>query len=138
MTRPRKASNVLALTGAFKHNPARGRERELNPQRAKKLPPAPATFTEPQRAAYDEIVENAAHGVLGSSDAIAVQVAAVLYARFRANPTEFKVADIRLLHKSLTLLGMTPVDRSRAQVIDTEPEEDAPEDEFCKPRNGSS
>lgn len=53
------------------------------------------------------------------SDRQILEVAAVLLAQFRTDPEAFIPARLSQLHRALSLLGRTPIDRSRLGVTDT-------------------
>ena len=117
MARPRKPSNVLELTGAFRKNPARAAEREGEPPAQVPIGPAPKHFSPEQVDAYDELVRRAHAGVLCDSDGVAVEVGAVLLARLRKAPDDFTAGEFGRLQAILGTLGMTPADRSKVSAI---------------------
>lgn len=131
MARPRKPSNVLALHGAFKKDPARARAREAEPVPVVELGPAPETFNALEKSAYDELVRKSHPGVMCDSDSVVVQMGAVLLAKLRADTQAFTAAEFGRLQSVLASLGMTPADRSRVQVRKDAPKAD-PLDEFAR------
>jgi hypothetical protein len=117
MGRPRKPTNVLELTGAFRKNPARAAERDDEPAADVPIGPAPPHFDALQVEAYDELVRRAHRGVLCDSDGVAVEVGAVLLARLRKAPDDFTAGEFGRLQAILGTLGMTPADRSKVSAI---------------------
>lgn len=117
MARPRKPTNVLELKGAFKKDPRRAAAREDEPQPVTPIGPAPEHFDEVQAACYDELVRRAHAGVLCDSDAITVEVGAVLLARLRTKTDEFTAGEFGRIQAILGALGMTPADRSKVAAI---------------------
>lgn len=113
--RKRTPTNILQLRGSFRKNPARGRARRDEPVPRYGIGPAPAALTEAQRAAWDEIVDICAPGVLTCSDRLVMEMAAVLLTRFRTD-TEFPITGIGRLQSILSSIGLTPADRSRITV----------------------
>lgn len=129
MARPRKPTNVLELTGAFKANPSRGRERENEPSPEEPISDAPAHFDAGQAEAYRELVRKAHRGVLCDADSVVVEAGAVLLARMRKAPDEFTAGEFGRLEAILGKLGMTPADRSKVSAPKKAPHGD-PLDEF--------
>ncbi len=117
MARPRKPSNVLALSGAFDKNPNR---RRVEPIVDVDLGNAPAHFDEARKAAWAEIIDQAPEGVLTKSDRIAIEMLADLLVRYRASMVpggkRFISADRRDMLAFLSRFGMTAADRSRVAV----------------------
>lgn len=117
MAPPRKPSNVLALNGAFKKNPSRGRARDSEP---KELDPLgdepPVTLTELEAVCYRELVKHCAAGVLTTVDQPFVEYTAKVLATIRYGQASDLLKFGARLEKCLGLLGMTPADRSRVQV----------------------
>lgn len=113
--RPRKATDVLALGGAFNKNPARLAAREGEPEPVGDIGPAPDHLNEKQRACYAEIVLQAHERVLCPADRVAVELAASLLADFRSDPAAFQTSRLGVLTTLLRAFGMTPADRSRVK-----------------------
>lgn len=106
MARPRKPTNLLAFTGAFKKDPARGRARAHEPKVSSELGPMPPGLTQHEQRAWQIIVSNAPAGVLKGSDFVIVHLAASLYGQLLAGNRKPQVlGQLRLV---LTQLGMTP------------------------------
>jgi hypothetical protein len=107
----RKLSNVLDLSGAFKHNPAR---RRVDPPTHKPIgrPPklGPITFEQ----AWKYIVKCAPRNILADDrDRLWIEVAAHLLVQFRADPAAMHPAKLSRLTAMLASLGMSPADASR-------------------------
>jgi len=110
MARPRKPTNVLELTGAFKKNPLRRRE---DAEPAGELSAAPPHISGAVLHAWNDIAQYAPCDVLTDSDRITLELAANLLAQFRADPVEFPGAKLARLEAMLGKFGMTPADRSK-------------------------
>ena len=110
MARPRKPTNVLEMSGAFKKDPQRKRQ---DAETAGPLGNAPAHINGAVLNAWNEIVKSAPREVLTGSDALAIEVAANLLAQFRENPVEFPAAKLVRLEALLGKFGMTPADRAK-------------------------
>lgn len=115
MARPRKPTNVLEFTGAFKKNPARGRERANEPKpTAAADSTAPDWMNETEVKCWDWIRIRCAPGVLANSDEGALELAAELRALVITRKADSK--DRTLLKALYTELGMTPASRSKVHV----------------------
>lgn len=110
MARPRKPTNVLELTGAFKKNPNRARQ---DADTVGPLTDAPAHLGGAALHAWNEIAQYAPLDVLTDSDRIALEVAANLLAQFRNDPVEFPSTKLVRLEALLGKFGMTPADRAK-------------------------
>src|SRR5215471_14717218 len=89
--RPRKASNVLELTGRFKTNPDRRAIRANEPKPDRHLPVlAPVWMTRGQRRCYRELIRNCHKDVLSPADGTWVEITACLLAEYRESPATFK------------------------------------------------
>lgn len=111
MARPRTPTNVLEMRGAYKKDPQRRRNYE--PEAVEGIGPAPDYFTPEQADAWNVIISQCHAGVLCQADGIAVEIAAVLLANFRADPLEMPAAKLARLDSLLARFGMTPSDRSK-------------------------
>ena len=81
MARPRKSTNVLALTGSLKSHPDRRKARENEPIPTEGLAGvAPAWMTDSQRASYEELVRRCHADVLCSADGPWLEVCSCLLA----------------------------------------------------------
>lgn len=115
MARPRTASNILELKGAFKRNPSRKREREHEPEAEGDIGPAPEWFSNGARQCWDEIVGLCHRGTLCKADRLIVEHAAHLLELLR---TANWIAHPSLLIRfeaALGKLGLTPADRSKVK-----------------------
>ena len=116
MPYPRKPTAVHELSGAFKHNPARRRARANEPVPDGPLVEPPDHL--PPRVAYfwKFIVSVSSKRVLGTSDTIAVEVAARFMAEVN-NPKTSSLAANNYLRIALVELGMTPASRSKVMQL---------------------
>lgn len=113
--RPRKPTQVLELSGAFKKDPQRKRARANEPQPLGSLPPYPGSMEGgTQEDAYNLIVATAPPGVLTDADLITVlELSRILCLSWRDACT---ASERHLLLATLGKLGMNPSDRTRLQV----------------------
>lgn len=84
MARPRKPTNVLELTGAFKKDPQRRRE---DAEPVGELTAPPAHINGAVLHAWKEIAKYAPRDVLTNSDRLSLELAANLLAQFRNDPS---------------------------------------------------
>lgn len=122
MARPRTASNILELKGAFKHNPQRGKDRAHEPKPNKGIGPPPAKLRKDEKDCWDEIVSIVPAGVLGDCDRAHLELVAKLLALSRRLPIQ-KMPDAKLarLMAGLGLLGLNPADRSKVRATPAPP-----------------
>lgn len=114
MARPRKPTRILELTGAFRKNPQRRKQREAEPQPPAGLGAAPADLSDAERTCWERIAAEAPEGVLTSADRSYVRSAAILMALEDAR--EINTKDRGQLHKLLADFGMSPRGRSYIKV----------------------
>lgn len=114
MTR-RTATQLLELRGAFKQNPQRRRPHEPTPSKAFRRT-APRHLTAEQRRCWKEIVDQTPAGVLTGSDALLVELTALLLAELRADFAAMPTTRVTQLRLNLGLLGMTPSGRASLTV----------------------
>ena len=127
MARPRKPTNILAFSGAFKKNPARGRARAHEPKpTAEAASAAPDWMNDTEKKCWDWIRSRCAAGVLANSDEGALELAAELRALVITREADSK--DRTLLKSLYTELGMTPASRSKVHVPTNS---DVPANEFA-------
>lgn len=122
MAAPRKPTNVLALKGAFRKDPARGRARANEPAPDGELGPAPEHLTEVERACWVEVVSLCHANTLCRADRLIVEHCARLLAMLRGAES---YDDTRLqirFEASLGKLGLSPADRSRVSALRREEE----------------
>lgn len=117
MPAPRKPSNVLALAGAFKHDPKRAEGRAAEPKPAEPLPTEPPpTLTELEATCWRDIRAHVHEGSVAFNDETAIEVASKLLCELRYNPGPMDIKTVNAFFKFLSLFGMTPADRSRVSV----------------------
>ena len=131
MARPRKTTNVLALNGAFKHDPSRGRARADEPVPVGDLTEPPPEMPEDVAVRWREIVSLAHKGVLCEVDALIIEQTAYLLHLLRTEKWNVPAPIMGRYEACLGKLGMTPADRSRVQVRKSSTAAD-PLDEFAK------
>jgi hypothetical protein len=115
MGRPRTPTKILELRGALKAHPNRARPNEPKPAGAI------GAFTEGPTGLseiWDEIVGQAAAGVLTVSDRLALELICRLIAEIRLKPDEIAVGKVAALCNLLGRFGLTPADRSKVLVLD--------------------
>lgn len=131
MPAQRKPTNVLALNGTFKHDPARGRAREGEPELEPVDPvslPVPYGLTHIEAVAWADLAPRIPAGTFAASDLPALIMMTRLYARVLYDEqVDLKLASAFLRY--LALFGMTPADRSRVKVAAGAKRAD-PDDEF--------
>ena len=114
MGRPRKPTSILELTGAFDKDPKRAELRVNEPIPSPDVGDAPPYFNDYLRAIWDEIMENAAPGVIKRSDRLALEAWCLIIAQIRCGIAQ---APIYAQHKAYAQqFGMTPAARSMVQV----------------------
>ncbi|WP_440221847.1 hypothetical protein ACQQ2N_12190 [Dokdonella sp. MW10] len=116
MARPRTATNVLELKGAFKKNPKRAKDRKDEPVALGDIGPPPAKLKANVRRCWDEIVGLCHAGTLCPADRLIVEHAARLLAQLRAEGWLVHPTILIRFEASLGKLGLTPADRSKVQV----------------------
>jgi len=125
MARPRKPTETLKLSGAFRKDPQRARP--VGPKAKRPLGTPPKYFNKGEAEVWVEIESNVAAGVLTSAERYVVELLARLVARFRAD--WLTGAEMSQLTWCCSHLGMTSVDRSK--VLGSEPDDGPGEfDEF--------
>ena len=110
MGRPRKSTQLLETSGAFRNHPDRRRE---DPETSGEIGDPPGHLTPSEQETWEEIVRLALPGVLTLHDRIAVELATRLLAEYRTNSQSFNAAKLGRLEAMLGRFGMTPADRSR-------------------------
>lgn len=126
MARPKTPSNILELRGAFKKNPKRARPNE--PEVKSNLDAAPPQRLDAyQQQCWREIKDTVPAGVLKASDALILEVVAVMLAEFRLAYTE--MSDGRI-NRMTTLMGRLGLDPSGRASLVVEKPKDNPFDEF--------
>jgi hypothetical protein len=116
MARPRKPTNVLTLTGAFKQNPQRAAARQGEPEPTGAIGDPPDRLTAAERQCWVELVSLSHEGVLCRADRPFLEYGARVCAQVRAAADIDAKMGIRL-ETVLSKLGMTPADRSRVSAL---------------------
>lgn len=109
----RTPTKILELRGTFKKNPQRKRS---EPKNLSDLGDPPQHLGGATLSAWNELVASSPPGVLTASDRQILEICAVLLAQFREDPASFIPARLAQLNRALSMLGRTPVDRSRIGV----------------------
>jgi len=111
MARPRTPTAILELKGAFKNHPSRRKERANEPIPVGAVGDPPSHLEPPAVALWRDL---AAYGTwLTAADRLLLEVAVVMFARFRAG--ELDGSGISKVISALSKLGFTPTDRGRVQ-----------------------
>lgn len=122
MARPRTATNILELNGAYKKHPERKAERELEPSPKAGIGPAPDYLADDEKAAWDYFVEIAPHGVLGDSDRGHLEVVARLFAyQRRVKVEDWSSMKIARLDSMMGRMGFNPAERSKVKAEKAKP-----------------
>lgn len=119
--RPRKPTNVLHLSGAFKHNPQRLQARANEPQPDGPIGEAPEWMAQDEAALWDTIAAESPPGVLTSADRGLLEIMVELKKLVQSRAADPK--ERALLLRCYTELGMTPASRSKVQAKTTKTEE---------------
>lgn len=128
MARPRKPTNVLQLTGAFKKDPQRAAARVDEPDPEGDIGDPPAHLTEIERGCWVELVGLCHEGVLCAADRPFMEYGARVWAQLRSDLFIDPKLGIRF-ETVCARLGMTPADRSKVQARKKDAEKD-PYSEF--------
>ncbi len=125
-----KPTKILELSGAFKHDPARGRARANEPVPNGPLGRAPTYMSVECKKIWKEILATTVEGVLTEQDRISVELLVTLISKLRSGT--LKTPEMAVLSGLLSKMGLTPADRSRVHV---EPKKDelSPFSSFVKP-----
>lgn len=126
MARPRTPTNILDARGAFKKDPKRARPNE--PEVKENLSAVPPAYFDPyQQLCWREIRDTVPAGVLKASDALVIEVLAVLLAEFRSDYDNISDGRITRMTSLMGRLGLDP--SGRASLVVEKPK-DNPFDEF--------
>ena len=120
----RQTTKVLDARGSFAKHPERKRARANEPKPTGPLGDPPSALNATASRAWMEIVANCPPGVLTQMDRHIVEMASKLIADMRGNWKNFGATKAGQLRSCLSLLGMTPVDRSRLKVEQPGPTDD--------------
>ena len=115
MARNRTPTTILEASGALDHNPDRRVARENEPLPTEPLGDPPKFLTKAQRAIWLEVELYAPKGVLTISDRMLTEHLCILKARERGGAV-LKAAESADITTILSLMGLTPADRSRLNV----------------------
>lgn len=119
MSRPRTSAKVLELRGSLDNHP--GRRRDPEPIPAGPIGEAPDSLPQSAVEIWDELVANAAPGVLTVSDRVLLELTVGLLYEYRTSFQDFPAARMGHLMKGLSQLGMTPADRNKIGVPTARP-----------------
>jgi hypothetical protein len=112
MARPRKPTNVLDLSGAYKKNPQRRRPNEPKPEWG--IGKAPRSLTPRQQAIWREIVKHCAPEVLTCQGRFTLEIICMGVDTVRQGTAS--PADSDRVFKQLGKFGLTPGERSNVLV----------------------
>jgi phage terminase small subunit len=116
MSRPRKPTQILELTGHFKHDPKRAIARINEPRPSKAIGTPPAYFDDLQISIWDEMVRELPKGVAMNSDAIALESLVLITCKIRLLGVNASTSDFAQQKAFLCQFGMTPAARSLVQI----------------------
>jgi hypothetical protein len=112
----RKTRAQHEASGAVAKNPQRFREDTHVPPTPKRaLNRAPKHLTAEEKRVWKELIEAAPDGVLGTCDAVLVEIAVKLTIQMRTGKM-YKTSEMAHLAKIMGQLGMAPLDRLRLNV----------------------
>lgn len=135
MAAHRKPSNVLELHGAFAKNPARGRERDGEPDETPINPadlPVPLELDSTEAYAWRYMVDKPYPGTVTARDVPAFTLMVKLWTNIMYRPP-LDMKEVARFQSLLAVFGMTPADRSRVKVLAMAKTAEAdPTDEFAK------
>lgn len=114
MSRPRTATNVLRLRGAYKNHPERARKKEPTANPLADGPPD--HLSDVEKKMWHEIVRIAPHGVLMASDALLIESLSVLWVVYREEKADIQPGLLARLDIQMGRLGLSPSDRAKLQV----------------------
>lgn len=125
MARPRTATNIMELRGAYKKHPERRADRENEPRPLAEIGLPPETLADDERAVWEDMVARMPYGVIGDCDRDHLEVASRLMAYTRRVPVEeWEAAKIARLDAMLGKMGMNPADRSKVKAERKPPKND--------------
>lgn len=115
----RTPTNILKLRGSDKKHPERIKARENEPVNTQPIGDPPDWLSDPEKEAWQIIVDECIDGVLGKADRIAVACASQLLAVSVAGLAAHQ--EKVLLHRYLGQFGMLPGDRSKISIAKKKP-----------------
>jgi hypothetical protein len=126
----RKPTEVLELSGAFQHNPAR--RRPVGPKSSEPVGPPPVHLAADEAECWYEFTRDAPAGVLTGGDRFALEVLCRLVAKSRRQ--WLSGAEWANLRAFLGELGASPAARSRVAPAAPEPPAESALDRFAAMR----
>jgi len=111
--RPRKPSNILDISGAFKAHPERKAARANEPEVVGELGDAPDWMTPAQKSIWREIAKEMHKNVCGEQDR--QQFASLVLVTERIRKPDAPIAAFAEQRMMLARFGLNPADRSRVQ-----------------------
>ena len=130
MGRPRKPTAALELSGAFKRNPQRKRDRAGEPVVDKPVGPPPRHLREQAQTIWNRITRSDAGTWLRVSDRDALEVYCGLKAQAETAFASMQGARISLLNKYQNDLGLTAVARTEVRASEADDQERNPFEDF--------
>ena len=115
MGRPPKPTAALALVGAIKRNPKRYQNRGEEPKPDLIIGDPPAHLSDEQVAAWHELIDSAADGVITRQDRAWLEYASGALVAYRMDPDCQKAR--AWFDKALSKLGFNPVDRTKVSKV---------------------
>jgi hypothetical protein len=120
MGRPRKPTAALELSGAFKRNPQRKRDRAGEPVVDGLVGSPPKHLNEQARRIWNRIARSEAGAWLRVTDRDALEVYCGLKAQAETDLASMQASRISLLNKYQNDLGLTSVSRTKVRAFGTE------------------
>ena len=118
MSRHKKPTKILELSGAFKKNPNRVRANEPQPERL--IGECPNHLSDEHKVIWNEIVDKCADGVLTCQDELALEI--VVKGVHQMRHGDISGAEMDRLFKQIGKFGMNPSERSNVMVKSPEKE----------------
>lgn len=133
MPRPRKPTNILEFSGAYKKNPQRAGARANEPKPNGPLGDPPAHFKEPEREIWNEIAAELHPGTACRADRGDFEQLCIMAAKVRAQyaaggPMAVDEKAVAACNRLRTAFGLNPAARSRVAAAKQDP---AKEDSFA-------
>jgi phage terminase small subunit len=120
MGRPRKPTAALELSGAFKRNPQRRRDRADDPVVDEPVGPPPRHLSEQARKIWNRIARSEAGTWLRVTDRDALEVYCGLKAQAETDLAGMQSSRISLLNKYQNDLGLTTTARTKVKAFKAE------------------
>ncbi len=120
MPQKRTPTKVLEMRGSFKDHPDRKRKRAKEPKYTQPMPMRPPDhLLSREKKIWKELMDAMPQGVIEVYDQVVFETLVKLFARFRTTRAGITGAELSLMIRCASLLGMSPVDRSRVIVEPT-------------------